>query len=77
MPLYVTVKFFTRGDANGDGVIDIADVVYLVNYLFVDGPPPPAIKAGDANCDGIINIADVVFLINYLFIDGPEPSCYY
>lgn len=77
MPLYVTVKFFTRGDANGDGVIDIADVVYLVNYLFVDGPPPPAIKAGDANCDGIINIADVVFLINYLFIGGPEPSCYY
>jgi hypothetical protein len=75
MPLYATVKFFTRGDANGDGLIDIADVVYLINYLFVDGPPPPAIKAGDANCDGVINIADVVFLINYLFIDGPEPSC--
>lgn len=27
-------------DANSDNVADIADAVYLANYLFKDGPPP-------------------------------------
>jgi hypothetical protein len=64
---------FIRGDANGDGVINSADVVYLINYLFKGGPPPEPLEAGDVNCDGIINSADVVYLINYLFKGGPPP----
>ncbi|MCK4384650.1 MAG: dockerin type I repeat-containing protein [candidate division Zixibacteria bacterium] len=64
---------YIRGDANGDLVVDIADVVYLINYLFIDGPAPEPLKAGDANCDEVVDIADVVYLINYLFIDGPPP----
>jgi hypothetical protein len=28
------------GDANGDGKIDMADIIYLVNYLYLGGPPP-------------------------------------
>jgi hypothetical protein len=66
---------FTYGDANGDGKINIADVVYLINYLFINGPAPEPLQAGDANCDGVINTADVVYLINYLFIGGPSPGC--
>ena len=74
---YVTIKYFQslRGDCNRDGIIDIADVVYLINYLFIDGPAPVPLEAGDANCDGLVDIADVVYLINYLFINGPPPSC--
>jgi hypothetical protein len=64
-----------RGDVNADGLIDIADVVYLINYLFIDGPPPDPLEAGDANCDGVVDIADVVYLINYLFTEGPSPGC--
>jgi Carbohydrate binding domain len=30
-----------RGDANGDGTVDVADVFYLINYLFAGGPEPP------------------------------------
>jgi hypothetical protein len=66
---------FIRGDANGDGVINSADVVYLINYLFKGGPAPEPWDAGDVNCDGIINSADVVYLINYLFKGGPPPGC--
>ena len=66
---------YIRGDANGDEIIDIADVVYLINYLFTDGPAPDPLWVGDANCDEVVNIADVIHLVNYLFIDGPPPGC--
>jgi virginiamycin B lyase len=29
-----------HGDVNGDGVVDIQDVFYLINYLFAGGPAP-------------------------------------
>jgi len=64
---------FTCGDANADTIINSADVVYLINYLFKGGPPPVPMAAGDVNCDGVINSADVVYLINYLFKGGPPP----
>jgi hypothetical protein len=66
---------FIRGDANGDGVINAADVVYLINYLYISGPAPNPLQAGDVNSDGVINASDVVYLINYLFISGPPPGC--
>jgi hypothetical protein len=66
---------FIRGDANGDGTINVSDVVYLINYLFIGGPAPVPLAAGDVNCDGIVNVSDVVYLINYLFIGGPPPGC--
>lgn len=62
-----------RGDANGDGVIDVGDVVYLINYLFKGGPAPDPLEAGDANFDGVVDVGDVVYLINYLFKNGPQP----
>jgi hypothetical protein len=67
----------TPGDANGDGVTNVGDAVFLINYVFRDGPPPDPFKAGDANSDCAVNVGDAVFLINYIFRDGPapEPGC--
>jgi hypothetical protein len=67
---------FDYGDANADFQVNLADVVWLVSYLFLNGPAPQVFLTGDANCDGQINLADAVYLVNYLFINGPEPSCY-
>lgn len=65
-----------RGDANGDSSISVADVVYLVNYLFRRGPLPyPILLVADANCDGKVNIADVVYLVALIFKGGPPPTC--
>jgi len=66
-------KSFSRGDVNGDGEINSGDVVYLINYLFKEGPQPQPWESGDVNCDGVINSSDVVYLINYLFKGGPPP----
>jgi len=63
------------GDANADGVIDVGDLVYLINYLFKSGPLPKPYQAGDSNCSGSVDVGDVVYLINYLFKGGLPPSC--
>ncbi len=64
-----------RGDLNGDKKVSVSDVVYIINYLFKQGPPPlSCYKAGDANCDSRVTVSDVVYLINYLFKGGP-PAC--
>ncbi|MGB2698008.1 MAG: dockerin type I domain-containing protein, partial [Candidatus Zixiibacteriota bacterium] len=68
---------YVCGDCNGDGKVDIVDVVCLINYLFHGGPAPVPIEAGDVNCDHEVTIADVVYLINYLFKGGPTPCCPY
>jgi hypothetical protein len=61
------------GDANGDNKVNIADVVYLVCYIFSDGRPPAPLQAGDLDCDGAVNVVDAVYLINYIFSGGAEP----
>jgi len=61
------------GDCNGDGVIDVGDVVYLLNYLFKNGPAPQPLSLGDVNADTMVDVGDVVFLLNYLFRNGPAP----
>ncbi|MFQ6114920.1 MAG: dockerin type I domain-containing protein, partial [bacterium] len=66
--------WYLRGDPNKDNIIDVADVVYLINYLFVGGPPPIVFESGDVNDDDQINVADIVYLINYLFVGGPGPA---
>ncbi len=65
----------TAGDANHDGAINIGDAVYLINYIFKQGPAPECMGEGDANCDSTINIGDAVYLINYIFKSGPSPCC--
>ncbi|MEM7261532.1 MAG: dockerin type I repeat-containing protein, partial [Planctomycetota bacterium] len=64
---------FTRGDANGDMQINIADAVYSLEYLFIGGPVFPCFAAADTNFDGQVNVADVVYLLAYSFQGGSPP----
>ena len=63
-----------EGDLNRDGTVDVVDVVYAVNYLFEDGPPPDPPPAGDVDGDCYTTLADIVYLINYVFKLGPAPK---
>jgi len=67
---------YVCGDANGDGVTSVGDIVFNVNYLYKSGEPPEPIEAGDVNCDGILNVGDVIFLVTYLYKEGPRPGCF-
>lgn len=63
------------GDVNRNGVLELGDVVYLINYTFRGGPAPNPLWSGDTDSDIAIDPDDVVYLINYIFKGGPKPSC--
>jgi hypothetical protein len=66
------LEHIPSGDVNGDGMVDVADVFFLINFLFASGPLP--VNEGDVNADGVIDVADVFYLINTLFASGPAPA---
>jgi len=57
------------------GARHIADLVYLVAFMFQEGPEPPCMDAADIDGDGseVPNIADLVHLVTYMFQGGPAP----
>jgi len=63
-----------RGDANDDNSIDVADVTFLVDYLFNDALAPVCDEESDANASGDTDISDLTRLVDYLFNDGPPPE---
>ena len=50
-----------NGDVNGDQTINIADVIYLADFLFSQGPPPVAV-AGDPVLEELASHLSVEFL---------------
>ena len=69
-----TIRFPNiAGDANSDGSVTVADVVYLVSYLFKHGPPPDPLWKGDANGDCEVTVSDIVYMISYFYKGGNPP----
>lgn len=72
----LTVLNATCGDVDGSGGrANIADLTYLVEYLFRGGPPPPVWQAANVDGDNGINVADLTYLVDFLFRSGPGPVC--
>jgi hypothetical protein len=72
-PFAFFVHSFICGDVNSDGVVELGDAIYLLNYLFKNGPAPIRPEAGDVNLDTVLELGDAIYLLNYLFKDGPPP----
>ena len=68
-----------RGNIDGDALdeINIADLVYFVDYSFgtPQGPTPPCPAEADVDGTTELNIADIVHMVEYMFgsPQGPEP----
>lgn len=60
-----------EGDVNGDGNVNITDVVILVNRILSNDSYQ---TSSDANSDGKVDITDVVLVVNYIF-NGNHTSC--
>jgi hypothetical protein len=72
-PVTVTLEFFRRGDANGDGFYDISDILGVLTALFVQGPSLGCFDAADLNDDGSVDLSDAVFGLNFIYRDGLRP----
>ena len=54
------------GDVNGDGEVNIADVVDIIDYLLKGDASALNLAAADVDFDGTVSIADVADVIDYL-----------
>ncbi len=68
---------WTLGDMDHSHTLDISDLVYMVDYMFVGGAPISPICVGDIdiNDDGdcLVDISDLVYFVDYMFTGGPAP----
>ncbi|MGH9362080.1 MAG: hypothetical protein ACRD2T_09195 [Thermoanaerobaculia bacterium] len=64
---------FLRGDANGDGGLDLSDPVSVLFHLFFGGTLGCR-EAGDGDSSGTLELTDAVLLLSYLFTDGAPPG---
>jgi hypothetical protein len=72
-PLPPGYVFF--GDFDRSGGIDIGDLTFLIDFMFLLGPEPePIILAADVTCDGGVDIGDLTVLIDHLFLSF-TPLC--
>jgi len=60
------------GDANGDGTVNVLDVVSIVNYILAGGSglDECGAAAADYNEDGTVNVLDVVGIVNLILSGG-------
>lgn len=57
---------YTMGDANGDGEVNVTDIVEIVNAI-MDRPSAKFVRAAaDMNHDGEINVTDIVKVVNVI-----------
>lgn len=61
-----TVKKMLRGDVNGDGVVNVADINAVVNIILGGKVSPEVLIRADVNNDGLVNISDINLLISII-----------
>ena len=66
--IYTKAEFDTylAGDANGDGKVDVADIVEIVNYLQEQKSERFNEKNADADNNNVVNIEDINAIVNII-----------
>jgi lamin tail-like protein len=62
---------FLRGDANGDGRVNVNDMIVTLKVLFQSEPPPPCEDRLDADDSGVVDLTDPLSIGAALFRNGP------
>ncbi|MBR4730495.1 MAG: M6 family metalloprotease domain-containing protein [Prevotella sp.] len=61
------IPYDVPGDANGDGLVDAADVVEVVNAIMDKPSDRFQAEKADVNGDGIVNTADIVMIVSMFY----------
>lgn len=62
----INVKDSYLGNANGEGDVNISDVIATANYIVGGSATPIDLTNADVNCDYVITVADVVGISNII-----------
>lgn len=72
---------YVAGDADNSGVLEIADLLYLVDYMFNYGPAPTNLNAADVDASCSLDVSDLLYLVDYMFLEppgaAPQEGCVY
>ncbi len=64
------------GDADGNGIVTISDVAYMLNYVYKGGPPPADFDEADFDHHQEWTTADAEMIFNCTFSDCWPTSSY-
>ena len=64
------VPQFVRGDSDDNGLLNLTDAFFILNFLFLGGPSPSCFEACDVDNNGILQLTDGIFMLNFLFLGG-------
>jgi hypothetical protein len=62
----IVVSNVILGDANGDGNVNVTDIVEIVNYIMEKPSDRFVAAAADLNGDGYINVTDIVKVVSII-----------
>ena len=62
----IVVTSIIKGDANGDGEVNVSDIVEIVNYIMNKPSDKFVFAAADLNGDGEINVTDIVKVVSII-----------
>ena len=54
------------GDANGDMLVNITDIMTIINYMMEGNPDTFIFENADVNSDGVISILDIIGIVNII-----------
>ena len=61
----ISVKEVKKGDVNGDGEVNVGDIMAVINYMAGQTENIDK-KVGDVNNDGNVNVGDIMAIINIM-----------
>lgn len=70
----IEVSSFVPGDVNGDGKIDVLDIMETVNYIMESPSSDFVFAAADMNGDKEINVTDIVKIVKVIMNGGNAGS---
>ncbi len=65
-------SYVIPGDANGDGLVNVTDIVATVNFIMNKPSTDFNFQAADVNDDGEVNVTDIVGMVNIIMKDGTQ-----
>jgi DNA-binding beta-propeller fold protein YncE len=72
-----SVPGFIRGDADGNGGVNVSDPIFILEHLFRGGRAPRCEDAADADDSGRLDTTDPILILDHLFRGGSAPPAPY